>query len=388
VTSPLFGEIRDEILASGPIGLDRYMGLCLGHPVHGYYRTRDPLGARGDFITAPEISQMFGELIGIWIAATWAAMGAPADWALVELGPGRGTLMQDALRALARAAPGKSPALHLVETSPVLRAEQAGRLGAAAPTWHAGIDTLARAPTIVVANEFFDALPVRQFQRAERGWFERLVGLGPDGTALTFGLAAEPDARITATGPNGVLMTLPSVALEIVRGLARRIVAHGGAVLAIDYGHVRPGFGDTLQAVQGHRFTAPLAAPGEADLTTHVDFAALARAATAEGARTHGPVDQRDFLFALGLRERAERLGARATPEQRDAITAAVTRLSDPTRRGMGSLFKVMAFTDRDLQALPGLPAASRQAYPDDASVRAAREPKGPEPERKGAERT
>ncbi|MGU3362243.1 class I SAM-dependent methyltransferase [Methylobacterium sp. M6A4_1b] len=360
MTRPLLAEIRDEILASGPIGLDRYMGLCLAHPVHGYYRTRDPLGPAGDFVTAPEISQMFGELIGIWIAATWAAMDAPAELALVELGPGRGTLMQDALRALARAAPDLRPALHLVETSPVLRAEQAARLSDAAPTWHDSIATLPHGPTLVVANEFFDALPVRQFQRAERGWFERLVGLSPDGSGLAFGLAAEPDTRITASGPTGVLMTLPSAALDTVRGLARRVVADRGAVLAVDYGHVRPGFGDSLQAVRGHAFVPPLDAPGEADLTTHVDFAALGRAATGEGASLHGPVDQRDFLLALGLRERAERLGGNASPAQRETITAAATRLADPSRRGMGSLFKAMAFSDATLTALPGLPASGR----------------------------
>ncbi|WP_245436135.1 SAM-dependent methyltransferase [Methylobacterium sp. V23] len=360
MTSPLFAALRDEILASGPIGLDRYMGLCLGHPVHGYYRTRDPLGSRGDFITAPEISQMFGELIGIWIAASWGAMGAPADLALVELGPGRGTLMQDALRALRRAAPDLRPALHLVETSPVLRAEQESRLSAAAPTWHASIETLPPGPTLVIANEFFDALPVRQFQRAERGWFERLVGLSADGNALAFGLAAEPDTRISASGPTGVLMTLPGAALEAVRSLARRVVADRGAVLLVDYGHVRPGFGDSLQALRGHAFVPPLATPGEADLTTHVDFAALGRAATGEGAILHGPVDQRDFLLALGLRARAERLGRDASPVQRDAITAAATRLTDPARRGMGSLFKAMAFSDATLTALPALPAAGR----------------------------
>jgi SAM-dependent MidA family methyltransferase len=360
VTSPLFAALRDEILASGPIGLDRYMGLCLGHPVHGYYRTRDPLGSRGDFITAPEISQMFGELIGIWIAASWAAMGAPADLALVELGPGRGTLMQDALRALSRAAPDLRPALHLVETSPVLRAEQESRLSAAAPTWHASIETLPSGPTLVIANEFFDALPVRQFQRAERGWFERLVGLSADGNALAFGLAAEPDTRISASGPTGVLMTLPGAALEAVRSLARRVVADRGAVLLVDYGHVRPGFGDSLQALRGHAFVSPLATPGEADLTTHVDFAALGRAASGEGAILHGPVDQRDFLLALGLRARAERLGRDASPVQRDAILAAATRLTDPARRGMGSLFKAMAFSDATLTALPALPAAGR----------------------------
>lgn len=355
MTTPLLREIRDEILAQGPMPLARYMSLCLGHPVHGYYRTRDPLGSAGDFVTAPEISQMFGELVGIWIAATWEAMGAPTDLALVELGPGRGTLMDDALRALTRAAPGLTPTLHLVETSPPLRAAQAARLSAFAPTWHDSVATLPDTPSLVIANEFFDALPVRQFQRAERGWFERLVGLTPDGTGLVFGLAAEPDPQIAAPAPIGVLMTVPGAALEAMRDLARRCVANRGALLAIDYGHVRPGFGDTLQALASHRFVDPLLAPGEADLTTHVDFAALARAATGEGALVHGPVDQRDFLFALGLRERAERLSARADPVQAEAIAAAFTRLTDPQRRGMGSLFKAMAIADRTLLRLPGL---------------------------------
>lgn len=196
---------------------------------------------------------------------------------------------------------------------------------------------------------------MRQFQRAERGWFERLVGLTPDGTGLVFGLAAEPDPQIAAPAPIGVLMTVPGAALEAMRDLARRCVANRGALLAIDYGHVRPGFGDTLQALASHRFVDPLLAPGEADLTTHVDFAALARAATGEGALVHGPVDQRDFLFALGLRERAERLSARADPVQAEAIAAAFTRLTDPQRRGMGSLFKAMAIADRTLLRLPGL---------------------------------
>ncbi|MCJ2083584.1 class I SAM-dependent methyltransferase [Methylobacterium sp. J-090] len=357
MTTPLFAILREEILATGPIPLARYMDLCLGHPVHGYYRTRDPLGASGDFTTAPEISQMFGELIGIWIAATWGAMGAPADLVLVELGPGRGTLMADALRALARAAPTLRPALHLVETSPVLRAAQAERLSGFAPTWHEGLATLPPGPALVVANEFFDALPVRQFQRTERGWHERCVGLSPEGDRLAFGLSAEPDPRIDAHAPVGVTLTLPGAALDIVRTLARRLARDRGALLAIDYGHARPGFGDSLQAVAQHRFVDPLAAPGEADLTTHVDFSALARAASAEGARVHGPIDQRDFLQALGLRERAEHLSTKATPQQAVRIAAAVARLTDPTRRGMGSLFKVMAVSDPALPALPGFPA-------------------------------
>ncbi|WP_019904952.1 SAM-dependent methyltransferase [Methylobacterium sp. 77] len=372
MTTPLFAEIRDEIVESGPIGIARYMALCLGHPFHGYYRTRDPLGARGDFITAPEISQMFGELIGIWIAATWASSdwassdrastAAPGPLVLAELGPGRGTLMADALRALARAAPDLRPSLHLVETSPVLRAEQASRLAATTPngsatvsvTWHDGIETLPDGPMIVIANEFFDALPVRQFQRTERGWCERLIGLSPDGGRLAFGLAAEPDREIAAEAPVGVVMTVPGPALDLVRALSRRIVAQGGALLAVDYGHVRPGFGDTLQAVSAHRFTDPLLAPGEADLTTHVDFAALARAASAEGARVDGPLEQAAFLVNLGLNQRADRLKRAATPEQAEAVDVALARLTASGRRGMGSLFKAVGIADPRLPLLAG----------------------------------
>ncbi|KAB1070436.1 class I SAM-dependent methyltransferase [Methylobacterium planeticum] len=334
------------------------MALCLGHPVHGYYRTRDPLGAGGDFTTAPEISQMFGELIGLWAASVGAEMGGGGGMLLVELGPGRGTLMSDALRAVRAAAPGFRPALHLVETSPVLRAAQAAALAGAvpdfgAPAWHDALDALPDGPAIILANEFLDALPVRQFQRTPRGWCERVVGLAPD-ARLAFGLAPEPERGLAAEGPEGVVMTLPGPALDLVRRLARRLRDQGGALLAIDYGHVRPGFGDTLQAVAGHRFVDPLAAPGEADLTAHVDFAALARAAAAEGAGVHGPVDQRDFLTGLGLLARAERLKQRASPAQALAIEAAVARLTGPGRRGMGRLFKAMAVSGPGLPRLPG----------------------------------
>lgn len=360
MTTPLFRVIADEIRENGPIGLDRYMAVCLGHPALGYYSTRDPLGASGDFTTAPEISQMFGELIGVWVAAVHAAMGI-RDCALplVELGPGRGTLMADALRALRAAAPATAFAPHLVETSPLLRTRQADRLSEAvpAPVWHQTIETLPDGPMIVIANEFFDALPVRQFERTRTGWCERLVGLAPDGTRLLRGLAPQADPRIDRDAPEGVVLTVPGAALAILRSLATRLVRHGGALLVIDYGHLRPGFGDSLQAVAGHAFADPLAAPGEADLTTHVDFSALSRAAEAEGARLHGPVDQREFLLALGLDLRAERLKARASPAQAAAIDAAVARLTDSGRRGMGALFKVLGISHPSLQALPGLPS-------------------------------
>lgn len=355
--SPLGAEIAALIRQNGPIGVDRYMALCLGHPVHGYYRNRDPLGARGDFTTAPEISQMFGELIGAWSAYVHELMGRPDPLVLVELGPGRGTLMADALRALRAARPGMRVAPELVETSPVLRAAQERLLAGTGAAWHADIESLPPGPAIILANEFFDCLPVRQFERRPTGWHERQVGLDPQG-GLAFGLSPEPTPGLDADGPDGALMSVPTAGLALMRSLARRLCTQGGTLLAIDYGHVRPGFGDTLQALSGHRFADPLAAPGEADLTHHVDFAAHAKAAQAEGAAIHGPVDQGDFLAALGLGARAERLKARANAAQSAAIDAAITRLTDPSRGGMGSLFKVMAVSGPALGPLPGFPAA------------------------------
>ncbi|SFM38302.1 class I SAM-dependent methyltransferase [Methylobacterium pseudosasicola] len=355
--TPLGAEIAALIRHGGPIGVDRYMALCLGHPIHGYYRTRDPLGAQGDFTTAPEISQMFGELLGAWVGYVHGQLGRPDPLVLVELGPGRGTLMADALRALRVAAPGAEVRPHLVETSPVLRTAQERTLAGTGAMWHAEIETLPEGPAIVVANEFFDCLPVRQFERRPTGWHERQVGLGPEGD-LVFGLAPEATPGLDADGPEGALLSVPAAGLALMRQLARRLCESGGALLAIDYGHVRPGFGDTLQALSGHRFADPLAAPGEADLTHHVDFAALAKAAQAEGATIHGPVAQRDFLLALGLNARAERLKTRATAGQATAIDAAVQQLTDASQDGMGNLFKVLAVSGRDLGPLPGIPEA------------------------------
>ncbi|TGE01479.1 class I SAM-dependent methyltransferase [Methylobacterium nonmethylotrophicum] len=354
--APLLGELRRLIAIEGPITIERYMALCLGHPVHGYYRTRDPLGAAGDFTTAPEISQIFGELLGLWTAEVWHGLGRPASFRLVELGPGRGTLMADALRALRAAAPDCLAAadLHLVETSPTLRAAQSRALANAAPTWHESIDTLPAGPAIVLANEFFDALPVRQYQRTERGWCERRVGLVGD--ALAFGLSPEPVPEIAAQAAPGAILTLPAVALDLVRQIASRLAQEGGALAAIDYGDLYGGTADTLQAVARHRFADPLEAPGETDLTAQVDFAALARAAAGAGASVHGPVTQADFLLALGLAERAERLAARANPVQAAAVKAGAERLIDRTTRGMGNLFKVLGLTGPGGPDLPGLP--------------------------------
>jgi SAM-dependent MidA family methyltransferase len=348
VTTPLSTRIRGLIATTGPIPVAEYMALCLADPTQGYYATRDPLGRAGDFITAPEISQMFGELIGLWCVAAHAAMGTPAAVNLVELGPGRGTLMADALRASTiRPAFRDAARVHLVETSPTLRAAQAGRLAGALPVWHDRIDSLPAGPLIVIANEFFDALPIRQFVRTSDGWRERVVGLDDHG-ALAFGLgaagvAADMIPAHAAGAPTGTIVEVNRPAEAVMAGLADRIVRDGGALLAFDYGSSSPGVGDTLQAVRAHGFAGVLDTPGEADLTAHVDFAALAMVAAAAGARVHGPRAQGHVLVDLGLLERAGRLGATADAAGRAAIVAAVDRLAGED--GMGRLFQAMAVT-------------------------------------------
>ncbi len=363
-------EIRALILDGGPIGVDRYMALCLGHPTLGYYLARDPFGAAGDFTTAPETSQMFGELLGAWAAAVWASMGGPGKLHLVELGPGRGTLLADALRALRRV-PDLFAALdlHLVETSPALReAQRAALEGCGRPVaWHAGVEDVPPGPAIVVANEFFDALPVRHYVKAAGGWRQRLVGLHPggdagEGDALAFGLAPEPEPAIRVEAPDGAVLEVGLVAQGLARGLAARLVRDGGAALVVDYGYARPAFAETLQAVRRHAPADPLAEPGLADLSAHVDFGGLRRAAEAAGAAVHGPVPQGAFLRALGLDARAAALKARATPGQAEAVDDAVARLATPGttgRPGMGELFKAMAIVAPGLPIPPGFEEAS-----------------------------
>ena len=360
--TPLARRIAALVRAEGPITVERYMALALGDPEHGFYATRDPLGRAGSFITAPEISQMFGELIGLWCFALWTSMGEPSPVRLIELGPGRGTLMRDALRA-ARLRPAFLEAvdLHLVETSPVLRERQRDTLAGATPrppTWHAAPETLPQGPALIVANEFFDALPIRQFQRTPLGWCERLIGLDAEGR-LAFGLSPDPNpiaARLPAAlaAPEGALVEVAPQAVALTAALARRLAGQGGALLVVDYGATRPGHGDSLQAVKAHRFTDPLAEPGEADLTTHVDFEALARAALAGGAAIHGPVTQGAFLEELGLRQRADALRRGLAPEARAGIDADEARLAGQGEGEMGVLFKAMAIGDTRLPPLPG----------------------------------
>jgi NADH dehydrogenase [ubiquinone] 1 alpha subcomplex assembly factor 7 len=360
--SALKQDILKLIAQEGPLSVERYMALCLGHPAHGYYMTRDPLGAKGDFITAPEISQMFGELIGLWAAQAWLDMGQPDQLRLIECGPGRGTLMQDALRAAATI-PGFLQALRvdLVETSPVLKAEQLRRLsGCGVPVdWHASLQSIPSGiPRIILGNEFLDALPVRQYVRQDGGWHERLVGV--DGEALVFGLAPYPEKTLTQEAPEGAILEIASEAQRFVTDLAAGLKADGGAALFIDYGHGRTGFGDTLQAIMKHAFVDPLANPGDADLTAHVDFDALSRTAKAAGLSVHGPVEQGPFLRNLGLQVRAEMLMQKAVDDgQRLRIKDEERRLTDNARTGMGKLFKAIAFTAPGQPAPPAFDDAS-----------------------------
>ena len=351
----LAAEIRERIRRDGPLSVAAYMELCLNHPSHGYYRRGRPIGAAGDFITAPEVSQMFGELIGLWCAAVWQSMGRPRPVRLVELGPGRGTLLADALRA-AETVPAFRAAidLHLVETSETLRAAQADSLRDARPAWHERFETVPAGPVLVVANEFFDALPIRQFERVGDTWRERVVTLAPDSEAL--GLAANSticaDAAALGVAPAGAIVERAPARDALAAALAARIATDGGAALIIDYGHAQPGIGDTLQAVKRHRRHGVLDDPGSADLTARVDFSALAAAARGAGAAAFGPVPQGAFLQALGIDARAARLRQSASAEQAAAIDAALRRLTGADE--MGTLFKALAIVHPALGAPPG----------------------------------
>ncbi|RDD73349.1 class I SAM-dependent methyltransferase [Paracoccus versutus] len=335
--TPLGRLIAAQIRLSGPMALDEYMRLCLLHPQHGYYATRDPFGAGGDFTTAPEISQIFGEMIGLALAQAWLDQGRPAPFTLAEIGPGRGTLMADILRAI-RIVPGMAEAARvaLVEASPHLRRVQRDRLGDIAHL--DDVSQLPQAPLFLVANEFFDALPIRQFQRGVQGWAERVVALDAQG-GLEMGLVPAADAALPAA-PQGVIRETCPEALPIVAQVAGRIAAHGGCAILVDYGGW-DGQGDTFQALRRHRPEDPLANPGEADLTAHVDFAPLAAAARGAGARVSCMAAQGDWLKRLGIEARAQRLARLGDA----GAMAALHRLTAPDE--MGHLFKVLALWAR-----------------------------------------
>lgn len=353
--TPLEQKLRERILRDGPIPVADYMAMALGDPDHGYYRHRDPLGGGGDFITAPEVSQVFGELIGLWCAVVWRQMGAPPRFRLVELGPGRGTLMADALRA-ARTVPDFLAAadIHLVETSEALRARQREALSGTDPAWQDTFDSVPEGPAIVVANEFFDALPVEQYVRSDTGWRLRCVGIDDASGALRFveGEGKPENAGLPPTAAVGAIFERNPASMALARDIGARLAQSGGAALFIDYGHAESGIGETLQAVAHHRFHDTLAAPGEADLTAHVDFAALRTAAVEGGARAHGPIGQGTFLGRLGVETRTQALAGTASSNEADMLRSGCRRLVDPDQ--MGALFKALALTHADLPPPPG----------------------------------
>ncbi len=311
--TPLEQALRERIAAEGPLSVETFMEACNAY----YYATRDPFGAVGDFTTAPEISQMFGEMVGAALADCWRRAGAPEEAAYAELGPGRGTLAADTLRVLR--AGRFSGEVHLVETSPVLREAQKQTLPDA--QWHETIEQLPDRPLLLAVNEFLDALPIRQHV----GGMERRV------TVAAGGLAFDRDGEIIETSP---------IRDGAVRAIARKLAANGGVALLIDYGHSRSAPGDTLQAVRGHRFTSLLADPGDQDLTSHVDFEAVARNARDAGAAVTSVIGQGEWLIRLGIEARAQSL-SRANPDRGSDVQAALERLTGSLQ--MGELFKVIA---------------------------------------------
>ena len=362
-SSPLESEIRRLIAIAGPMPLAEYMRLCLTHPEHGYYLVREAIGAAGDFVTSPEISQMFGELVGLWSAAVWQQMGAPENIRIIELGPGRGTMIRDALRA-AKIVKGFHPAvvLHLVEINPKLKEAQRQVLhGFDVPAlWHEALADVPPGPSIILANEFIDALPIHQAVKQADSWHERVVEIGPDGD-LVIGIAAIALPHFNATLPRELRQAAENSIFEwrpdtIAMEIGRR-VRDEGAALIIDYGHGSHGLGETLQAVAGHAFADPLQAPGRADLTAHVDFRAFAQSAEMMGARAHGPLTQGDFLRRLGIEKRAATLKTNAAAAKAAEIDQAVIRLTEAKQGAMGELFKVVAIADPKLGALPGFEA-------------------------------
>jgi len=338
---PLGAIFRRLIANTGPISLMHYMGESNAR----YYASRDPFGDAGDFITAPEISQMFGELIGLWLADMWLRAGRPSPVHFVELGPGRGTLARDALRSARRF--GLEPRVHLVETSPALKALQRGAIGDDVE-WHDDLSTIpSHGPILLVANEFLDALPVRQLVRTDRGWRERMVAVADDAFVAVAGDrpmdAAVPEAIREAR--TGTLIETSPGAATVLGEVGARLARQGGAALFIDYGHAEPRTGSTLQAVRAHRMVDAFACPGEADLTAHVDFAILADIARSQGCRWLGTVAQGAWLRALGIDSRAEGL-IQTAPHLADSIATARERLVAEDQ--MGELFKVMGLAAPD----------------------------------------
>ena len=332
--------IAEQIDREGPIPLGDYMAIANEY----YYASKDPLGEEGDFVTAPEISQMFGELVGIWLADLWLRKGAPKDCAYVELGPGRGTLASDALRAMQKF--DCNPEVHFVESSPVLKGKQAELHRSA--TWHDRIESLpSDRPLLIIANEFFDALPVEQYVVTSNGWRQQMVTRDRGTFSAVSSTETAPDqlGQMTKGFPDGTIMERSPVSMELVGELSNRLAKQGGILLIIDYGYDQPGTGSTLQAVKEHLPISPYDSPGTSDLTAHVDFHTLANVARARLMSINGPAEQGQWLKSLGIDQRAVALIA-ASPNQENAIRSAKDRLTHIDE--MGRLFRVMAATSMD----------------------------------------
>lgn len=343
-------QLKAYIQQKGPISTRAFMEACLYDPSHGYYRAGNPIGAEGDFITAPEISQMFGEMLGIWCLLTWQAMGQPFPLQILELGPGRGTLMCDLLRSLEKLHPNfETISVHMVERSISLKARQMAALERfdCPKAWYEQIEDVPPGPTILIANEFLDCLPVRQFVKKPEGWHERVVSLDEAGE-LCFAVGKPvPAGMVVPAGfdnaaAGAIFEYCPD--FEVVLNDLQRMAAKAPlAALFIDYGYEGPSLGETLQAVHRHKMVSPFVRPGEVDLTAHVDFTAISALALARGLKSFGPRDQGAFLSQLGIGARAERLVANATEAQAEKLASDVVRLVAPEQ--MGSLFKVMSLT-------------------------------------------
>jgi SAM-dependent MidA family methyltransferase len=351
-------RIVDLIEAQGPISIADYIALCLYDRTDGYYMSREPFGRGGDFTTAPEVSQMFGELIGAWVTAAWHALGRPQPMIVAEIGPGRGTLMKDMARALARIAPELHDAAQfkLIEVSQRLALTQARTLKGTPGRfdWHEDVDELPHLPLLIIGNELFDALPIRQYVRTEKGWRERCVGIDEDGNLVFVAGAGSLDETLlperAESAPQGTIVEIAPARSALMQKIAERIAGDGGAGLFFDYGYLESAPGDSFQALRRHEFADPLAEPGKADLTAHVDFAALAAAARTAGL-VAGLATQGDFLLRMGLLERAGRLGADADEATRERISGEVERLAGPDQ--MGVLFKVAAIAPHVLPLPP-----------------------------------
>lgn len=361
--TPLEERLIDLIKANGPITVADYMADALGHPHDGYYMSQAPIGAEGDFTTAPEISQIFGELVGLWLVQSWIEMGEPKSFNLVEFGPGRGVLMADILRA-AQLRPEFLNAANvwLIETSGRLRHEQQRRLRgrAAPPFWADDFAKVPPAPSLIIANEFFDCLPIRQFESTPAGWRERLIDIADDGKSLGFALAKTPPRRHIALPPAAAgaaraIVEICESAVALARDIAQSLVDHGGRALIIDYGNFASASGDTLQAVRRHKFWPVLSSPGKADITAHVDFEALARAAIDAGASAWGPVAQGVFLDRLGLEARVMRLTIGKSEADIETVTRGARRLAAPEQ--MGEVFKALCLSGPNMPPPAGFEA-------------------------------